>query len=232
MTINKISTFAAGLYLLTTFAQAGAADPASADKTTEHADHPHEHAEHNHAEHREHAESKPANRVMDNNDTYSSVELAPLPSQFSADKSNKFNEQKWRQMTDQGLAALNGKSFKSAETFFQAALREATKAPSMSTFMVDSLVHTAEVYRQTNRKAEAKDYFDQALDMAKMLVPEKCPYCKSEKESIPVIYGPHSDELEAWVTAKAAKLGDFKAVTAAKRKQRPAWYCKMCEVSY
>lgn len=155
----------------------------------------------------------------------------PLPSHFDSDAGGKFSESKWLQLTDQGIKSLNTRKFASAEQYFQAAVREATKAPCMSTYMVDSLVHIAEVCRRTNRKQEAKDNYDQALAMVKMLVADKCPMCESSSESIPVIYGPHSDDLEAWVKSKAVQLGDFKSVTN-KRKARPAWYCKMCENAY
>jgi len=154
-----------------------------------------------------------------------------LPSQFETDKSSKFNQDKWATLTNDGLSALDQKKFKSAEQYFQAAVREASKAPCMTTYMVDSLVHTAEVYRQLNRKNEAKEYYDQALAFVQMLEAEKCPLCESAKESVPVIYGPHSEELAAWAKAQAAQLGDFKLVTK-KRKNRPLWYCKMCEKAY
>ena len=155
-----------------------------------------------------------------------------LPSEFEADKSLKFDEGKWRKLTEQGIKALEQKRYKSAETIFQAAVREASKSPAMSTYMIDSLVHTAEVYRLTGRKQEAKEQFDQALQMVSVLVAEKCPLCESEKESIPVIYGPHSEELDEWVKSKAAQLGDFSEVTQKTRKKRPHWYCKQCEQSY
>lgn len=155
-----------------------------------------------------------------------------VPSEFESDHQMKFDEGKWRKLTDQGLQALEHKQYKSAESCFQAAVREASKASSMSTFMIDSLVHTAEVYRLTGRKSEAKDTFDQALQLVGCLIPEKCPLCGSEKDSVPVIYGPHSDELDQWVKSKAAQLGDFAEVTKKGRKYRPEWYCKTCEKSY
>ncbi len=163
--------------------------------------------------------------------TFAKDKTGAPPSQFDADKSTKFNEEKWRTLTNDGIAAMDAKKFDSAEQYFEAAVREASKSPSMSTFMIDSLVHTAEVYRQTNRKEEAKQYFDQALDLVSMLKADNCPLCKSNADSIPVIYGPHSEELESWAKAKAAELGDFKAVTQ-KRKKRPSWYCKTCEQAY
>ncbi len=156
---------------------------------------------------------------------------APLPSQFDNDKSSKFSEDKWRSLTNQGIASLDKKQLSSAEQYFQAAVREASKSPKMTTYMIDSLVHNAEVCKQSNRKEEAKQYFDQALELVKMLEAEKCPLCESNKESVPMIYGPHSEELAAWAKDKAAQLGDFSAVTE-KRKKRPIWYCKQCEKAY
>jgi hypothetical protein len=158
-------------------------------------------------------------------------ELA-VPSEFESDHQLNFDEAKWRKLTDQGLAALNEKRYKSAESCFHAAVREASKAPCMSTFMIDSLVHTAEVYRQTGRKTEAKETFDQALQFVSTLVPEKCPLCKQTKDSVPVIYGPHSEELDQWLQTKAAQLGDFSQVTKKGRKSRPEWYCKKCQKAY
>ena len=163
--------------------------------------------------------------------TFAKDEPEQLPSQFDVDKSTKFNESKWRTFTNDGIAALDAKKFDIAEQYFQAAVRESSKASSMSTYMIDSLVHTAEVFRLTDRKEEAHQYFDQALDLVSMLKADNCPLCKSNSDSIPVIYGPHSEELEAWAKSKAAELGDFKAVTQ-KRKKRPSWYCKKCEQAY
>lgn len=160
------------------------------------------------------------------------AEAEPLPSEFDADRSLKFDENKWRKLTEQGIKALEQKHYKTAETVFQAAVREASKSPAMSTYMIDSLVHTAEVYRVTGKKQEAKEQMDQALQLVSVLVAEKCPLCESEKESIPVIYGPHSEELDEWVKSKAAQLGDFSEVTQKTRKKRPHWYCKQCEKSY
>jgi hypothetical protein len=157
---------------------------------------------------------------------------AAPPSQFDADKSSKFNEAKWRTLTNDGIAALDQKKYESADKYFQAAVREASKSSLMSTFMIDSLVHTAEVYRLTDRKDEAKETFDQALALVRTLVPEKCPLCGSEKDSVPVIYGPHSEELDEWIKAKAVQMGDFTDVTKKGRKNRPEWYCQTCEKAY
>lgn len=153
-----------------------------------------------------------------------------LPSNFDQDKSDKFSLKKWRSLTDDGIATLEKKNLQSAEQFFQAAVREASKAPTMSPYMIDSLVHTAEVYRLSGRKAEAKECFEQALMLVKALVADKCPLCEETKESVPILYAPHSEELEAWVKDKSARLGDFKSVT--KPKDRPLWYCNQCDKEY
>ncbi len=155
-----------------------------------------------------------------------------LPSDFEEDRSFKFDEDKWRRLTDQGISAMNKKRYKSAESCFQAAVRESSKAPCMSTFMIDSLVHEAEVCKLSGRSDESKDYFEQALQLVGMLQADKCPLCESAEDSIPVIYGPHSEELDEWVKNKAAQLGDFKDVTKKGRKSRPAWYCKTCDTAY
>lgn len=161
-----------------------------------------------------------------------SADGSEIPSEFDSDKSLKFDEEKWRKYTEQGMSSLEKKRFHSAEACFQAAVREASKAPCMSTFMIDSLVHTAEVCKETGRSEEARDYFDQALALVGILKADKCPLCESSEDSVPVIYGPHSNELDEWVKNKTAQLGDFKAVTQKGRKMRPAWYCKTCDQAY
>lgn len=155
-----------------------------------------------------------------------------LPSDFDSDHSFKFDEAKWRKLTEQGVSAMEKKRYKAAEACFQAAVRESSKAPCMSTYMIDSLVHSAEICKLSGRPEEGKDYFDQALQLVGILQADKCPLCESSEDSIPVIYGPHSAELDEWVKNKAAQLGDFKAVTEKGRKKRPAWYCKTCDTAY
>lgn len=154
-----------------------------------------------------------------------------LPSQFDLDKSEKFDEKKWRSLTEQGIEALDKKMMQSAEQFFQAAVREASKASDMSPYMIDSLVHTSEVYRLTKRTAEAKESLEQASMLLKCLVAEKCPLCEETKSSVPMLYAPHTEELEAWVKDQQVRLADFKSVTQP-RKQRPVWYCMQCEKAY